>query len=156
MRRIVLIGVLLLLALPAMAQEVVVRGIDGREVSVPAAEIAALPHVTVRGPGREAASYSGVPLVALLERVGAPFGQAMRGAALRVVVVVRASDGYAATLSLAEIDPGARGTQVILADRRAAEPLDAAEGPFRLVVEGDLRRARSVFRVNRIELVQLP
>jgi len=156
MRRFLLMMAVSMMALPAVAQQVVLRGLDGREASISAAEIAALPHVTVRGPGREATSFSGVPLVTLLERVGAPLGQALRGAALRVVVVVRANDGYAATLSLAEIDPGARGTQVILADRRGSEPLDAAEGPFRLVVEGDLRRARSVFRVNRIELVQLP
>lgn len=156
MRRWVLALALVVFASPALAQEVVLRGTDGREVNVNAAEIAGMPHVTVRGPRRDGAVYGGVPLVALLERVGAPLGVALRGAALRVVVVVRASDGYAATLSLAEIEPGARGTQVILADRRGAEPLDAGEGPFRLVVEGDLRRSRSVFRVSRIELVQIP
>lgn len=156
MRRCILTLIFLALALPAMAQEVSLRGTDGKETVLTAAEILAMPTVTVRGPGREAVFYTGVPLVALLERADAPLGVALRGAALRVVVVVRASDGYAATLSLAEIDAGARGTQVILAHRRAEGPLDASEGPFRLVVEGDLRRARSVFRVNRIELVQLP
>ncbi|NOG70534.1 molybdopterin-dependent oxidoreductase [Roseicella sp. DB1501] len=154
---------LLLLALglaapaPALAQSLLLRGTDGREVTLTAAEIAAMPHEARRleAPGHPAASFEGVPLGALLAQLGAPQGQALRGPALALVVVARSRDGYVVSLSLAETDPTLRPGGVLLADRRADGPLGPEEGPFRLVVPGELRPARSARMIERIELRDL-
>ena len=134
------------------AQSLSLQGPDGAKVEVSAAEIAALPHVAVPLNGHTPAAYEGVPLAVLLAKVGAPAGEALRGPALRLIVVASGADGYAAVLSLAETDPGLRHDPVIVADRRSDGPLHADEGPLRLVVGGDLRPARSVRMVNRIEV----
>lgn len=86
----------------------------------------------------------------MLERVGAPLGERLRGPALLSHVVVGAADGYALVLSLAEVDPAMRSTAVILADRVDGTPIQAEDGPFRLVVEGDARPARSVRQVTSV------
>jgi len=96
-----------------------------------------------------------VPLAALLARIGAPQGQALRGPAFSLAVVVRARDGYVATLALAETDAGMREAPVLLAERRAEGPLPPEEAPFRLIVGGDLRPGRSARQVQRIELRDL-
>ena len=146
-------------ALPALAQQVTLRGTDGREVVVTAAELAAMPRASLRAPGgapgRDLAVYEGVPLGALLARVGAPQGTALRGPAFALAIVVRAKDGYVATLALAETDAATRDGGVILADRRTDAPLDPQEAPFRLIVGGDLRPGRSARMVERIELRDL-
>ncbi|RAI57951.1 molybdopterin-dependent oxidoreductase [Roseicella frigidaeris] len=139
---------------PALAQQLVLRGADGREVTLTAAEIAAMPHERQRleAPGHAAAAFEGVPLGALLARLGAPQGQALRGPALALVVVARARDGYVVSFSLAETDPTLRPGGVFLADRRADGPLGPEEGPFRLVVPSEQRPARSARMIERIEL----
>ena len=143
----------LLAAAPAWAQDLKLSGPDGQSVSLSPADIAALAHVqlsvTIEG---KTASYAGVPLDALLRRVGAPAGKALRGPALRDVVLVTGRDGYAAAFALAETDPGFRKEQILLADRADGQPLADAIGPYRLVVQGDLRAARCVRMVTAIEV----
>ncbi|WP_149537274.1 hypothetical protein [Siccirubricoccus phaeus] len=156
MRAALLAGWLLAAAaLPAAAQQLTLQAADGREVVVTAAELAAMPHQQLRAPGRDPAFYEGVPLGLLLARLGVPQGEALRGRALALAVVVRAADGYAAVLALAEADAVTRDAPVILADRRADGPLAAEEAPFRLIVGGDRRPARSARQVVRIELRDL-
>jgi len=43
-----------------------------------------------------------------------------------------------------------------LADQADGKPLDPKEGPFRLVVDGDLKPARSARSVVEIDLKHLP
>ena len=148
-------AVLCLASLPALAQQVTLRGTDGREVVVTASELAAMPHASLRLGGHDPAVYEGVPLGALLGKVGAPQGQALRGPAFSLAVVVRARDGYVSTLALAETDAGMREGGVILADRRADGPLKPEEAPFRLVIGGDKRPGRSARMVERVELRDL-
>jgi DMSO/TMAO reductase YedYZ molybdopterin-dependent catalytic subunit len=137
----------------AHAQELKVVGLDGRAQTLTPAELAAMPHadltVTVEG---KTEAYRGVPLSALLARLDAPLGKALRGPELRDVVLVTAKDGYGAALSLAEADPMERKEQVILADQADGKPLGEGRGPYRLVIEGDLRGARLVRMVDTIEL----
>lgn len=152
--RIAAVGLALgLLASPAWAQDLKLSGPDGQSASLAPADIAALPHVklTVTIEGKTTA-YDGVPLTQLLARVGAPAGKALRGPALRDVVLVTGKDGYAAAIALAETDPAFRKDQVLLADRADGQPLADAAGPYRLVVEGDLRGARCVRMVTAIEV----
>ena len=148
--------VLALLCGSAHAQELRLVGLDGRAVSLSAAEVAAMPHVplTVTVEGKTAA-YRGVPLAALLARIDAPLGKALRGPELRDVVLLTAQDGYGAALALAEADPMMRKEQVILADEADGRPLGEKQGPYRLVIEGDQRGARLVRMVTDIELKRI-
>jgi DMSO/TMAO reductase YedYZ molybdopterin-dependent catalytic subunit len=137
--------------------DLALSGPGGQSATLSAADIAALPHVkltvTIEG---KTATYDGVPLEALLERVGAPSGKALRGPALRDIVVVSGRDGYAAALALAETDPAMRKEQVLLADRMDGQPLAPSAGPWRLVVEGDQRAARCVRMVAKIAVAPAP
>lgn len=156
-------GLLLLLAGPALAQapglapaSLAVKGVDGRAVTLTAADLAALPRAKVRYTAHgETHDYEGPLLIDILVKVGAPRGEALRGPALTQVVLVTASDGYKVTLTLAEADPATRSGQVILADRADGQPLDAKSGPYRLIVEGDLRPARSARMVISIQVIDL-
>ena len=143
----------LLAAAPVWAQGLKLSGADGQTAILSPADIAALPHaplsVTIEG---KTTSYDGVPLDVLLQRVGAPAGKALRGAALRDMVLVTGRDGYAAVFALAETDPGFRKGRILLADRADGQPLGDTAGPYRLVVEGDLRAARCVRMVTAIEV----
>jgi DMSO/TMAO reductase YedYZ molybdopterin-dependent catalytic subunit len=96
--------------------------------------------------------WEGAHLRDVLARAGAPFGESMRGPALAMVVIFTAADGYRAVFALAEFDPALGGVEAVLADTRDGEPLDASEGPFRLVLPGQERQARSVRRIRTIEL----
>ncbi len=99
-------------------------------------------------------TYSGVPLVELMEKVGAPIPEAVKGKALAEYVVATGSDGYKAVLSLAEIEPGFHPGTVIVADTLDGKPLGAQGGPFKLVVEEDSKPARWVHNLVKLELKQ--
>jgi hypothetical protein len=97
-----------------------------------------------------------VPLSQILAKVGAPQGKALRGPEMADVVLIGAADGYHVALALAETDPLMRGDKVFLADRCGGAAMAAPEGPFRLVVLGDGRPARSARQVTSITLLRLP
>ena len=145
------------LFVPALAQAQALPVVNGeRSRLFTAAEINALPHETVRVSFHGAAHiYEGVPLGRLLADVGAPSGESMRGKALTLALRASASDGYHVVLSLAETDPAMRRARVIVADREAGAPLSREVGPLRLVVEGDLKPARSVRQLARLEILDL-
>jgi hypothetical protein len=138
---------------PAAAQSVSVTGVGGRAQALTAAVLAKLPHETVvLNDHGETTAFSGVSLRVLAAMAGAPEGEALRGPALSTVIVVGANDGYRVVLTLAEIDPGLGARRAILADAADGQALDARQGPFRLVVEGDKRPARSARNVVSIVL----
>jgi len=143
-------------ALHAAAQSVTVSGLDGRAQTFSAQQLAALPQeqITLKAHGASHI-YQGPALLTLLTAVGGPTGEALRGQDMADVVLVSASDGYGVALSLTEIDPSIRGEKVILADAADGKPLDAMEGPLRLVVEGDARPARSARMVTNVRLIRL-
>ncbi len=97
-------------------------------------------------------TYTGVPLIDLLEKVGAPQPSALKGPALSEYVVATGSDNYRAVLSLAEAEPGFHPGAVLVADSHDGKPLDTKEGPLKLVVQEDTRPARWVRNLTRIEL----
>jgi hypothetical protein len=118
------------------------------------ADFHVLPHVslTVHNSHSDAnENYSGVPLAALLEKVGAPLGKQLRGDALTSYVVATGSDGYSVVLSLAEVDPSFHKGQLIVADTRDGQPL-GKNGPFQLIVTDDKRPARWVHSLISITL----
>jgi hypothetical protein len=97
-------------------------------------------------------TYSGVPLMDLLGKLGVPHGTDLHGKALTDYVIATGSDGYRSVIALAEIDPEFHPGQVIVADAMDGKPLDAKTGPFRLVVTEDKRPARSVRNLISIEV----
>lgn len=111
------------------------------------------PHQTVTvmdGKTKQSRKYSGVPLMDLLSHLGES-GNLM-GPALAKYVVATGSDGFAAVLSLAEVDPKLHGGTVLIADSMDGKPLDAKAGPFRLVVSEDKMPVRSVRNLVSIEV----
>ncbi len=146
-----------LAASSASAQALTIKGEGGQSKVLSAQALAALPHLSVTSSGHGAPiHFEGVPLSTLTALVGAPQGEGLKGPAFAMVVVVTAADGYRVVLSLAETDSSIRTEQTVIADRADGAPLDAHTGPFRLVVEGDKRPARSARNVQTVEVRALP
>lgn len=130
-----------------------------KPVTVSADAFKAMPHipVTIRNPHANTdEAYSGVRLADLLDKIGAPLGNALHGKALANYIVATGSDGYQAVLALGEVDPSFHPGEVIVADSMDGKPLDAHSGPFKLVVTEDKRPARSVRNLVSIELKLAP
>ena len=126
-----------------------VTGEVPKPVELSADALARLPRTTARVPdsaGREIV-YEGVQLVEVLSAAGVKFGHDLRGPALANYLVVEAGDGYRAVFALPELDPENIDHVVLLADRRDGKPLDANEGPLRIVIPGEKRHARWVRQV---------
>ncbi len=144
--------------LPASgAQPAALTLVAGQEKSFDLAAFAALPHKTLtveNGHTHAKESYSGVLLIDLLAPLGAPAGAAVKGKALSEYVVATGSDGYKAVLAIAEIEPGFHPGTVLVADALDGKPLDAKEGPWKLVVSEDAKPARSVHNLIKVELKQ--
>jgi DMSO/TMAO reductase YedYZ molybdopterin-dependent catalytic subunit len=134
----------------AAAQEFTVVGLDGQTKTLSAAQMADMPRESVKLAGKK--SYEGPVLAYVLREVGAPAGARLHGPAMRTYVVVRAKDGFAAVLSLAETDKGFSNGLAILADKVDGQPLSDRDGPYRLVVDGDLKGSRSVWGAVSAEL----
>jgi hypothetical protein len=96
-------------------------------------------------------SYTGVPVLDLLNKAGVTTGKELRGKNLTKYVLVKCSDGYQVLFALAEMDTALSKKTIILATQADGNPLPAGKGPFRLVVPGEGRPARSCFQV--VELV---
>jgi len=136
-----------------IATSITLAGLDGQQSLLTLGELDALPRVQVAANEHGAQHvFEGALLAEVLAKVGAPTGKAIRGKELADVVIVEARDGYIVALGLAETDSTIRKERVILADRMDGAPLAADKGPFQLVVEGDLRPARSARMVSKIRL----
>ena len=101
-------------------------------------------------------TYEGVRLTEILRLVGAPTGARIHADADKDYLVVTGGDGFRAVFSLAETDGSVQRHAVILADRMDGAPLLAHDAPYRIVVDGDQKPARSVYAVSRIEVRVLP
>jgi hypothetical protein len=99
------------------------------------------------------AQFEGVSLARLLSIAGIQLGGKLRGPRMTEVLLVEAADGYRAVITLAEVDPAFALRDIILADKRDSKPIDAKEGPFRIVAPGDKRGARWVRQVTALRLI---
>ena len=95
---------------------------------------------------------SGVLLTDILARNGIPQRDDLRGKSLERSIVIHARDGYAVLFSLGEIAPTLGNNDAIIATRCNGKILDEEEGPFRVIVSGDSKMARSVRQVELIEI----
>lgn len=94
-------------------------------------------------------SYHGVALADLLRAAGVTNLQD-RG----LTIAVKASDGYSAEFSPAELITASGNTSLLLAYERNGTALDAFSGPLHLIVPADARRARWVRHVREVEVMR--
>jgi hypothetical protein len=133
---------------PAQALQII--NAEGHATTLTATQIANLPHVTVDTRDHDTpARFEGIPLAAVLSTAGIQLGDTMRGPRMTEVLLVEAADGYKVVVALAEFF---YPREIILADKRDGKPLDAKEGPFRIVVPGDKRPARWARQITTLKV----
>jgi hypothetical protein len=136
------------------AQSLQVVDAEGHSTTLTAAQIAGMSRVTVDTMDHDvAAKFAGVPLAAVLSAAGIQLGDKLRGPRMAEVLLAEAADGYKVAFALAEVDPAFATRQIILADQRDGKPLNATEGPFRIVAPGDKRAARWIRQVTTLRIV---
>jgi DMSO/TMAO reductase YedYZ molybdopterin-dependent catalytic subunit len=94
-------------------------------------------------------TYRGVSLWTLLNKVGLP--ATPKNVTLGMYAVATGSDGYRATVSLGEIDPGFGNKGAMVAYQMNGVDLTTA-GFARLVVPGEVKQSRSVSNLIAIEV----
>jgi hypothetical protein len=129
-----------------------------KRAEVTAEQLDALPRtsVSIKGEGEWTVKYEGVLVSELLKLVGVTLGDDLRGPALASYALVEAADEYRVVFSLPELDTEATERVVLLADRRDGKPLDAKEGPLRIVIPAEKRHARWVRQVTTIHVREAP
>jgi hypothetical protein len=151
-----LVCLLSLTAASAFSQQITVQKDQSSQVVLSAADIAALAHTIVKVNGPDGtASFSGVPMVKILEKAGITFGESLRGKRLASCLLVEAADGYRVVIALPELDPGFTDKQLLLVDERETHPLDDKEGPYRIVIPDEKRMARWVRQVKTLKIVDV-
>jgi hypothetical protein len=146
--------VLLLSAALAQCQQLTIQTENGKQTVLTRSAIESLPHVKVTTHGSEtSAMFEGVALRAVLEKAGVEFGHSMRGKRMASCLLVEAADGYRVVIALPEIDPDFNDKQVMLAFSQDGKPLDAKEGPYRVVIPDEKRMARWVKPITTLKIV---
>lgn len=100
-------------------------------------------------------SYTGVLVYDVLVKAGAPMGTELKGKALSSYMLATAKDGYAVIYALPEFDPAFTSAQPLVATAADGKPLDAVQGPLRIVMPQDKKPARSLRMLQQIEIVQM-
>lgn len=143
-------------AVPGLAREPIALS-DSGVAKAPLTEEAlrAMPATTLdvsflTSRGEEKARYTGALLWTVLTTEKLIDADAHKGL-LRRIVVITARDGYTLALSAGELAPELGAKPVIIAYERDGAPLPLEKG-LRLVVPGDIRGARSVYDVARIDV----
>jgi DMSO/TMAO reductase YedYZ molybdopterin-dependent catalytic subunit len=91
--------------------------------------------------------FSGVPVTDILSMAGVTMGKDLHGKNFAKYLLVKCADGYEVLFSLGELDASIINKTVILADQSDGKPLPEDRGPFRLVIPGEKRPARSCYQV---------
>lgn len=109
--------------------------------------------VTVKDHDGNDHHYSGVSLYEIITKAEAMPGNMLKGKTMAKYVLITAADNYQVVLAIPEFDPAFTDRVVVLADKEDGEALAANLGPYRLIVPGDKKPARSVMRVTSIEVL---
>jgi len=133
----------------------ILRGTTGEPLRLTMGDLKKLPRTEVEAVDHrgDKARYSGVAMRLLLDKVGVPQGDKVRGKWIGSFVAVDALDDYRAVFGLAELDPAFNDRTIILADLRNGQPLDKKHGPFQIIAPGDKRQARWVWGVREIRVI---
>jgi len=126
-------------------------------VPLDAETLAKLPRESVKASAHgQDLNCEGVALAGLLRATGAMPADPLRGPQLARYLLVTARDDYRAVYSLAELDPSLTDRRVLLVDRCDGKPLEADDGPLRLIAPSDARPARWVRQVKSLTVVTAP
>jgi len=151
---------LLLLLFPLFGSAQTVLTISGdipSQITFKMDDLAKMPRETVTVEDQDGAkvNYTGVLLLEILDRAGAPLGKQLRGKALSTYVLAKAKDGYQVIFTLGELDTAFGNERILVADQRDGKALFGYQGPIRLVCPNDKAGARSVRMLETLELVRL-
>jgi len=136
-----------------LCQQLTVQASSGKQVILSRADLQSLPPLTVTAGD---VTYQGASLNSVLEKAGVTFGDSLRGKRLASFLLVEAADGYRVVIALPELDPAFTSKQIILAYLRNGQPLDAKEGPYRIVIPDEKRMARWVRQVTTLKVMDAP
>jgi DMSO/TMAO reductase YedYZ molybdopterin-dependent catalytic subunit len=142
---------------PLYAQDTLtIAGDVTNPLTLTKADLAKMPRtsVTLNVEGTES-TYEGVLLYDILMKAGAPVGKQLMGKSLASCVLAEARDGYQVVYTLTELDPSFTDNKIIVADTINGKPLFQYQGPFRLVVPGEKKGARSIRMLEKISVVRL-
>ncbi len=117
------------------------------------ATLAALPHTTItvyNEHAKASQTYSGVPLSALLTRLGVP--EKPRGKDFRLYLLAEGTDGYGVVYSVGEVTPDIHDGTTLVADTLDSKPR-TDNGQFQLVTTGEKRPARWVRNLASIRVL---
>ena len=137
--------------------QLILRGLDGKTVSLTPEEVAALPHKTVsvfNSHTKANESYSGVALADLLAKIGVPHGEEVKGKLFMTAVIAEGTDKYSVLYALAEVDPSIHTGDVIVADSVDGQKL-GKEGAFKMVSTEERRPARWVRNLTEISVIEV-
>jgi DMSO/TMAO reductase YedYZ molybdopterin-dependent catalytic subunit len=138
------------------AQNLTIAGDVAKPLTLTKADLAKMPRTsaTFNEEGAET-NYEGVLLYDILKQAGAPLDKQLMGKALATYLLAEARDGYQVVYALADIDPSFGANKILVADTVNGKPLFDYQGPFRLVVPGDKKGARSIRMLEKISVVRL-
>lgn len=136
-------------------QSITIRVESTKEMIMKSSDMDAMKHIVLKARDKDGLlhTYSGVPVIALLEQAGLPAGERLKGGTLRKFVLIEAADGYETVFSLPELDPQFTDNIILLCDKQDDKPLLPAIGPYRIVVPGDKKHTRWVRKVTAIRVL---
>jgi hypothetical protein len=128
--------------------------VAGKTQTFSAADLAAMPHETVSVMNahlKKTESYSGVPLAAILDKMGLPFVKANEHTLMHSYWIAEGTDGYQVVVSAYEALSAVHMDSVLVADSSDGKPLEA-DGALKLVISGDKRPQRWVQNLKSLTL----
>lgn len=137
--------------------QLVVRGLDGKSITIRPEDLAAMPHKSVSVYNEHIKAneqYAGVLLADLLAKVGTPLGEKVRGKLFMIAVVAEGTDKYSVLYSLAEVDPSIHTGDVLVADSMDGQKL-GKDGIFKMISTEEKRPARWVRNLAAISVIQV-
>jgi hypothetical protein len=94
--------------------------------------------------------YTGVAISDILQKAGVGMGKLLKGENMAQYMLAKAGDGYEVSYSLAELDSSFTDKTIILADQLDGGPLPTGKGPFRIIVPGEKKPARSMYEIREL------
>ncbi|MBA3913094.1 MAG: molybdopterin-dependent oxidoreductase [Acidobacteriales bacterium] len=138
------------------AQQITVAADSGKITVLERSDIERLPHVKFNESNSAGSSVlEGVALRGVLEKAGVRFGESLKGKRLASCLMIEGRDGYRVLFALPELDAAFTSKQVLLVFLRNGKPLVDDEGPYRIAVPDETRKARWVRQVKRLSILEV-
>jgi len=153
------LAVFLMLPAIASAEDVLLRvgGAVDKPLQLTRSDLQTMPRDQFQIPARHdrnvMETWSGVPMIEILRKAGAPVGDRLRGRNMAAYVVVIAADGFRAVYALAEIEPRfSPERRILVADTLDGKPLSGNFGNLRIANQGEGEFSRWVRQVVALEV----